>query len=73
MIQFKQTQIGYLHTICTIDELKLDVGKVYALLGLNGAGKSTLLKSMAAQLPLLAGELLLNGFPVAQLRKDAFF
>lgn len=71
MIQFKQTQIGYLHTICTIDELKLEVGKVYALLGLNGAGKSTLLKSMAAQLPLLGGELLLNSFPVAQLRKDA--
>jgi iron complex transport system ATP-binding protein len=71
MIHFKQTQIGYQQTICTIDELKLEVGKVYALLGLNGAGKSTLLKSMAAQLPLLGGELLLNGYPVAQLRKDA--
>jgi iron complex transport system ATP-binding protein len=71
MIHFKQTQIGYLQTICTINELKLEAGKVYALLGLNGAGKSTLLKSMAAQLPLLGGELLLNEYPVAQLRKDA--
>jgi iron complex transport system ATP-binding protein len=71
MIHFKQTQIGYLQSICKIDELKLEVGKVYALLGLNGAGKSTLLKSMAAQLPLLGGELLLNEYSVAQLRKDA--
>ena len=36
-------------------------GEVVALLGPNGAGKTTTLLALAGELPLLAGEVLLNG------------
>lgn len=46
-----------------IHEISLAVrpGEVVALLGPNGAGKTTTLLTLAGELPLLAGEVLLNG------------
>ncbi len=41
-------------------------GEILALIGPNGAGKSTLLKSIARQLPLLNGNLLLDGQKMEQ-------
>lgn len=42
-------------------------GKLTALVGPNGCGKSTLLRAMARVLPVQAGEVRLNGRPLAQM------
>jgi len=44
--------------------LRLEKGKIIALLGANGAGKTTLLKSLNGGLPLASGEILLNEKPL---------
>mgnify|MGYP002509955302 CR=1 FL=1 len=41
--------------------LTLEKGKIYGLIGRNGAGKTTLLSMMAAQNPVSAGNVTLNG------------
>jgi branched-chain amino acid transport system ATP-binding protein len=40
-------------------------GEVVGLLGANGAGKTTTLLTLAGELPLLAGEVLLDGTPTS--------
>jgi iron complex transport system ATP-binding protein len=45
----------------------LERGEFVCLLGPNGSGKSTLLKSLAGMLPLLGGECLIAGKPLAEL------
>jgi len=45
--------------------LALEPGKVHALLGANGAGKSTLLRLLAGELDPDAGQIELNGRPLA--------
>ncbi|NKC12100.1 MAG: ATP-binding cassette domain-containing protein [Gammaproteobacteria bacterium] len=45
--------------------LQLRSGEITALLGANGAGKSTLLKAVGGQLVPHAGQILLNGAPLA--------
>lgn len=44
--------------------LKLEPGKIYALIGENGAGKSTLMKILSGYQPPTSGEILLDGKPV---------
>ncbi len=41
--------------------ITLEKGKIYGLIGRNGAGKTTLLSMMAAQNPVSAGNVTLNG------------
>lgn len=43
---------------------RLEPGTLTALVGPNGAGKSTLLQAIEGQIPLLSGELLLDGAPL---------
>ena len=50
-------------------------GEFVVLLGLNGAGKSTLLRSLVGLVPLVEGEILINGVSVtprtlSQIRRD---
>jgi branched-chain amino acid transport system ATP-binding protein len=48
-----------------VHELELDVqsGEVVCLLGPNGAGKTTTLLALSGELPLIAGEVLIDGRP----------
>ena len=45
---------------------KINQGEFVALLGLNGAGKSTLLKSFVGLVPLIKGEIKINGVSCSQ-------
>ena len=47
-------------------------GSLTALIGPNGCGKTTLLRAAARQLPLLAGEILLDGRPVSSYGRTDF-
>ena len=47
-------------------------GSLTALIGPNGCGKTTLLRAAARQLPLLAGEILLDGRPVSSYGRTQF-
>jgi len=42
-------------------DLKIEPGKVTAVIGANGAGKSELVLALAGMLPIIAGEILLDG------------
>jgi branched-chain amino acid transport system ATP-binding protein len=44
-------------------DLEVGPGEVVCLLGSNGAGKTTTLLAMSGELPLLSGEVLLDGVP----------
>ena len=54
---------------------QINQGEFVVLLGLNGAGKSTLLKSLVGLVPLIKGEIKINGVSVSeqnlpQIRRD---
>lgn len=48
-------------------DLSLEPGQVLCLLGPNGAGKTTLFRTLLGLLPPLAGEILLEGRPLAPM------
>jgi iron complex transport system ATP-binding protein len=70
MIKFKNIQVGYAQVLLEIDDLALEAGRVYALIGRNGSGKSTLLKTIIGQLPLLGGQIEIGDHSINQLIKD---
>ena len=57
------------------DKLDLDIprGKVTAIMGPSGTGKTTLLKHITGQMRGDAGQVLVDGRNVAELRRDALF
>lgn len=67
MIRFEKVKIGYNETLLTIDQLTLEKGSVYALIGANGSGKSTFMKSVHGNLPLLHGKIELDGRELSKL------
>lgn len=67
MIWFDKVKIGYNGALLTIDQLTLEKGRVYALIGANGSGKSTFMKSIHGSLPLLQGRIELNGIELSKL------
>ncbi|NMG75045.1 ATP-binding cassette domain-containing protein [Aromatoleum diolicum] len=54
-------------TVRAVDGVDLDVarGEVFGLIGHNGAGKSTLFKMMLGLIPVTAGDIRIDGAPVA--------
>ena len=68
----EQLTIGYRHgrhirPVTTQLQLQASPSQIIALLGPNGSGKSTLLRTLAGMQPPLAGQVLLNGRPLASL------
>jgi iron complex transport system ATP-binding protein len=49
--------IGYSTTLLEIQELNLEAGKIYALIGANGRGKTTLMKTLIGQIHAISGEM----------------
>ncbi|MBI1294069.1 ATP-binding cassette domain-containing protein [bacterium] len=73
VLQTENLAIGYRHTgradlvISRNLDLRLRRGELVCLLGPNGAGKSTLMRTLAGLQPALAGTILLDGDPPADL------
>jgi iron complex transport system ATP-binding protein len=67
MIRFDKVIVGYNEALLTIDQLALEKGRVYALIGANGSGKSTFMKSIHGNLPLLQGKIELDGIELCKL------
>ncbi len=61
MIALHNLHIGYSKRILSCEEIHLERGKVYILIGKNGAGKSTLLKTISKQLKPLSGQIFVDG------------
>ena len=57
---------GRIEVVHDID-LVVPAGSVVALLGPNGAGKTTTLAAIAGTIPLMQGDVLLDGQPIQQL------
>ncbi|MCL8538110.1 ABC transporter ATP-binding protein [Chryseobacterium gallinarum] len=66
-LQIKQANIGYNKTLISNANAELKLGDVCLLIGNNGVGKTTLIKSILHQIPLLAGEILINNENVKKL------
>jgi branched-chain amino acid transport system ATP-binding protein len=58
-----RTGYGRLPVVFNVD-LEVKEGEIVALLGANGAGKTTTLRALSGMLPLMAGEVLLDGTPL---------
>ena len=64
LIEARGMSAGYSGQAVVHDlDLTVQEGEVVCLLGANGAGKTTTLLSMSGELPLLKGEVLLDGQP----------
>jgi branched-chain amino acid transport system ATP-binding protein len=65
-----RTGYGRLPVVFNVD-LEVKEGEIVALLGANGAGKTTTLRALSGMLPLMAGEVLLDGAPLNGSTPDA--
>jgi len=70
-IELRGVRAGYgrIEVLYGID-LAVPAGSVFALLGPNGAGKTTLLKVVGGRLPLMAGEVRIDGQPLGRHSPD---
>ena len=50
-----------------VDELAIDAGEIFAILGTTGSGKTVLMESIAGAFPIDAGEILLDGKDIDSL------
>lgn len=66
MIEFRQVSVGYGRDAAVRDVcLTVPRGSITTLIGPNGSGKTTLLRAGARLLPLLQGEIRLDGRPLS--------
>ncbi|WP_017326416.1 metal ABC transporter ATP-binding protein [Synechococcus sp. PCC 7336] len=74
MLEIQSLSVNYrgvlaLENICAT----LPAGELIGAIGPNGAGKSTLLKAMLGLVPANAGQVLLNGRPLARQRRQVAY
>jgi iron complex transport system ATP-binding protein len=69
-LEIKNATLGY-HGKAVLSNVNLELtaGKTTCLIGKNGAGKTTLFKSLLGILPVLKGEILLDGRDIRQWRQ----
>ena len=68
MIRFRNVVARYPHREQpALDGISLDAvrGRITAVVGPNGSGKSSMVRALLARLPLLAGEITLDGAPIS--------
>lgn len=57
MIQLKNIEIGYHSALLSIENLFLETGKFYAIIGKNGIGKTTFIHTVLGLIPAIKGEI----------------
>ena len=67
MIQLKNIDIGYHSTLLSIENLVLETGKFYAIIGKNGIGKTTFIHTILGLIPTIKGEIDINGQNIHQI------
>jgi iron complex transport system ATP-binding protein len=70
MIRLKDLSIGFNEVLLHSEDIQLEKGNVYALVGANGRGKTTLLKTLNGVLKPISGELLIDSISVNQLTRE---
>ena len=61
-IQIKNLSAGYGKTaVVSGIDLDIEKGKILAFIGPNGSGKSTILKSISKNIPILGGDIVIDG------------
>lgn len=67
----EKMNVGYHgETVVKDVEFSLPKGEILTLIGPNGAGKSTILKSIAGQLSLISGTVMLDGTSLSQVKAE---
>ena len=69
MLQINSVEIGHTTSLLHISSLQLEQGKLYGLIGRNGIGKSTFLQTLVGVIPLVSGEVLVQGNSLETLQK----
>lgn len=73
MFELQQVSVGYDHLPLLQDvSFTVQSGQLTTLVGTNGCGKTTLLKAIARQLPLLGGQVQLQGRPIQNYDRKEF-
>lgn len=70
MIEITHAIVGHRRPLIEIEDLHLEKGKVYAIIGKNGGGKSTLLNSILGQVSLLSGRILIDGQNTQNIKRS---
>jgi len=66
-LELKNTNIGYQFPLISEIHTSLHLGEICLLIGNNGVGKTSLIKSILHQIPVLEGEIILNGKNIKKL------
>lgn len=73
VLEIKNATLGYRNkAVLQGIDLRLHTGETTCVIGRNGAGKTTLFKSLLGLLPLLCGEILLNGKNAGRWNRKQF-
>lgn len=67
MIQLKNIEIGYHSPLLSIENLVLETGKFYAIIGKNGIGKTTFIHTVLGLIPTIKGEIDINDQNIHQI------
>jgi iron complex transport system ATP-binding protein len=67
MIQLKNIEIGYYSALLSIENVVLETGKFYAIIGKNGIGKTTFIHTVLGLIPTIKGEIDINGQNIHQI------
>jgi len=65
-LHLQQVQVGYGEPLLTVD-LAIPAGQTIAILGPSGCGKSTLLSSLLGSIPVLSGQICIDGIDITHL------
>ncbi len=69
MIELKNIEIGYNHTILKAN-LTLQQGELFALIGKNGSGKTTFLQTLAGNITPISGSIIVNQKDLSNLSSN---